>query len=100
MHLTDFEPYTNPAIENGVNTSRASSAAIYADQQVYARTILNQQALATFDRVAVFGAQRWAFSYRLENESSIGTFFNISPSFYFLELTNLSSQQLSHQVGS
>lgn len=100
MQLTDFEPYTGVAIEKGINASRASSAAIYADQQVYVRTILNQQVTATFDRVAVFGAQRWAFSYRLENESSIGAFYNISPAFFFLELTNLSSQQLSHQVGS
>ncbi|MBW2975427.1 hypothetical protein KY366_06930, partial [Candidatus Woesearchaeota archaeon] len=88
------------AIEEGITIS-IPSATIYSDQQVYVRTVSNNQSLAVFDKVALYGTQRWAFNYvSLPNESSIGTFYNLSPVFYFLEMINLTKTEISRQVSS
>ncbi|MEA2037839.1 MAG: hypothetical protein U9O94_10115 [Nanoarchaeota archaeon] len=99
MKITQIQPNASQAMEKGIVIS-IPSATIYSDQQVYVRTISNQQELATFDKVALYGTQRWAFNYIDDsvNESSIGTFYNLTPVFYFLELINLSTQAIIEQV--
>ena len=69
-------------------------ATIYSNQHVYLRDIYNNQTQATFDKVAIYGNQRWAFNYLSEGETSIGSFFNLSPVFYFLEMSNLPTNKI------
>ena len=102
MTITNIGTNSSIAIERGITTSSASSAAIYTNQQVYVRDLSNNQALGTFDKVAVYGGQRWAFNYidLSVNESSVGTFYNLTPIFYFLEMVNLTSQNIINQVAT
>ncbi len=101
MQLTYIQYNASLAIEKGI-VSSIPSATIYSNQQVYVRTVTNSQALATFDKVAAYGSQRWAFSYidQSQNETSIGTFYNLTPVFYFLEMINLTVPNIIYQVGT
>jgi hypothetical protein len=94
--------YANDAIEFGITKSIIwPGAIIYTSQPVYIRTKNNSQAYGVFDKVAVYGSQRWAFNYRLGNEDTVnsnGQFYNISPAFYFWEGANLSFYQASSSV--
>src|SRR3989338_8413637 len=98
ISILKVEVQGKDAILEGI-TGAIPSAVIYSDQQVYVRTIDNNQALATFDKVAIYGSQRWAFNYLTAGESSIGTFYNLTPAFYFLEMTNLASNIITDHVG-
>ncbi|MEK6808257.1 MAG: hypothetical protein AABY14_01065, partial [Nanoarchaeota archaeon] len=88
----------NTGVETGIRGSLPDSK-IYSNQLVYVRTKSNQHALARFDKVAVFGSQRWAFNYILPNDVSIGTFYNITPKFYFLEMQNRTYWNITASVG-
>ncbi len=97
MRITGIQCNASYAIEKGIAIS-IPSAEIYTSQKVYVRTTNDNQALATFDKVAIYGSQRWAFNYISENESSIQPFYNLTPVFYFLELFNISSLNLINTV--
>ena len=97
MQITQIQYNASQAMEKGIVIS-IPSATIYSDQRIYIKTASNNGALATFDKVALYGVQRWAFNYIAPNESSIGTFYNLSPIFYFLELDNLSTFNIISQV--
>ncbi|MBI2139047.1 hypothetical protein HYU13_05640 [Candidatus Woesearchaeota archaeon] len=98
MEMINSASQANTAIERGINASNAS-AAIFNDQQVFIRSLNNSQAMATFDRVAIYKSQKWAFNYISTNETAIGQFYNLSPAFYFWEGMNLSDIQITDQVG-
>jgi hypothetical protein len=100
--LSSSQSHANDAIELGITKSKIwPGALIYTYQPVYIRTKNNNQSFGTFDKVAMYGNQRWAFNYRITNENSVnsnGQFYNISPIFYFWEASNLSFLEVSSQV--
>jgi hypothetical protein len=85
--LLDLTPtLSDDGILDGIVKSRIwPGAIVYDDQQVYVRTAENNQALAIFDNVAVYGNQRWGFNYVNGSEPSIGVFYNLTPVFYTME---------------
>lgn len=74
-------------------------AEIYSDQQVFLRDKDNNQLLATVDRVAVYGNQRWLFNWLEANESFVGL-FNISPAIYVLEMQNYTPYETQTSVAA
>jgi hypothetical protein len=95
------QAHANDAIELGITSSAVwPGALIYTSQPVYIRLKNNTQSFATFDKVAIFGNQRWAFNYRINGEQSIGTFYNITPVFYYWEGGNLSFKQVVSRVST
>jgi hypothetical protein len=102
--VSSSQSIANEAIELGITKSSIwPGALIYTFQPVYIRTKNNSQAYAVFDKVALYGNQRWAFNYRINGEASVnsnGQFYNISPVFYFWEGVNLSYYAVSSQVTS
>jgi hypothetical protein len=88
------------AMQRGINGSVIwPGATIYDNQPVYVRTKNDSQAFGIFDKVAVYGNQRWAFYYKSLNESALMPFFNISPVFYFLYMENITTRQITDSVG-
>ncbi|MFA5887355.1 MAG: hypothetical protein WC852_01430 [Candidatus Nanoarchaeia archaeon] len=77
--------------------SQLPSASIYTDQQVYVRYLNGSQILGTFDKLAVYGNQRWAFNYISSGESFTGI-TNLTPSLYVWENTLLGTAQVQQQV--
>ncbi|HLC97107.1 MAG TPA: LamG domain-containing protein [Candidatus Nanoarchaeia archaeon] len=84
------------AIETGINNALISPA-VYTDKQIYLRNKLNNQDIGTFDKVAVKGSQRWAINYITTGESYTNM-FNITPVVYVLEMTNLTSSEITTEV--
>ncbi|MBI4738194.1 hypothetical protein HY772_01305 [Candidatus Woesearchaeota archaeon] len=98
MDITGLEANTSNAIDNGIQHSSIwPGATVYNDQQVYLRSLNNNQLLTTVDRVAVFGNQRWILNY--ENTTTIGL-FNISPAVYVIDLVNLSLSDIETHVAN
>jgi hypothetical protein len=99
--ISSSQIHANDAIELGITSSAIwPGALIYTSQPVYIRIKNNTQSFATFDKVAVFGNQRWAFNYRINGEQSIGAFYNITPVFYYWEGGNLSFKQVTSRVST
>ena len=71
------------AIIQGIQQSSIEPSPLtYTDMQIYVRTSNNTQNLGTFDKVAIYGNQRWAFNYVTSGESftnltSLGQTLNI-----------------------
>lgn len=85
------------AIETGITNALGAGAAVYTDQQIYIRYLNGTQSLGTFDKVASYGSQRWAFNYVTDGESftninSLGTTVNI------WENQSLTTTQITNQV--
>jgi len=98
VQIRNNENSTDEAILHGIhNSSVWPGATIYVDQQVYVRDLNNNQAFGTFDYVAVYENQRWGFNFISDNETSIGSFYNLSPIFYFLEMS-LSGTTITSEV--
>lgn len=74
------------------------SPIIYTGQQIYLRRLNGTQLLGTFDKVAVFGNQRWAVNYLIGSDSYVAM-GNLTPVLYTFELTN-SFATLQAQVES
>lgn len=90
------ESAASEAIQSGILASSIwPGATVYTDQQVYLRDLSNNQTLATVDKVAVYGNQRWLFSYT--NASKLGL-FNITPVVYVLDLVNLTESEIQYKV--
>ena len=73
------------------------NATIYSEQQAYTRNATGVQQLGRFDRFAVFGSQRWAFNYITAGES-FTNMSNLSQTFFVLEITDLTTSQITQQV--
>ncbi len=87
------------AIQAGIDTSLiGGSATVYSNQQVYIRDLNNNQTLGTFDRLAAFSSQRWAFNYLTSVESPIIGLFNITTAFYAAEYSQMTYQQVNDSV--
>ena len=98
MSLSGLEETSDTAIINGIISSSVwPGAIIYDSIEVYIGSSDNH-AVGNFDKVTSYRNKRWAFNYVTENETSIGTFYNLTPSFYFLELTNLSGYDITNKV--
>ena len=79
--------------------AKLPSAAIYTDQQIYVRYLNGTQMIGSFDKVAAYGNQRWAFNYITGNETY--TYLpNLEPSLYVWENTSLYSDEIEDQVGN
>lgn len=88
------------AIDLAISSSEIGvTATTYSSQQIAARNAVNSQFTGRFDKFVVNGNKRWAFSYISTGESSISGSFNITPSLYVLQLENLTTQQITDQVG-
>ncbi|HIH10615.1 TPA: hypothetical protein HA241_00315 [Candidatus Woesearchaeota archaeon] len=84
------------ALDLGIQASVLGlGATVYNDQQVYLRSISNQQLLTTVDRVVVYGNQRWLLN--LDNTTALGL-FNISPAVYSGDFVNLTTSQIQHEI--
>lgn len=95
------QDYANDAIDLGITKSSIwPGALVYTFQPVYIRIRNGSQAYGTFDKVAVYGSQRWAFNYKIDNESFITPFYNISPVFYFWQAANLSYWNTTYSVAN
>jgi uncharacterized protein (DUF1499 family) len=98
MNITDLSTNTSTAIDKGIQHSSIwPGATVYNNQQVYLRDLNNNQVLATVDRVAVFGNQRWIFNVGVDEEAQLGL-FNITPAVYVLDLVNVSLGSIQTQV--
>ena len=98
MEITDLEDNATSAIQRGIEDSSIwPEATVYSNQQVYLRDLNNNQLLATVDKVAVYGNQRWIFNYVLSNESKLGL-FNITPAVYVLDMQNITLTDIEDDV--
>lgn len=61
---------SDDAIRVGINNSLPSNPST-ENQKIYVVNELGQRYLATFDRIAVFNNQTWAFNYRSPGEDSV-----------------------------
>jgi hypothetical protein len=85
-------------IDYGItNSVIGSGATIYSNQKVYLRALNGSSKVATVDKVAVYGNQRWLIHYENETESPLGL-FNITPVVYVLEMKNISLSQIRNTV--
>mgnify|MGYP001566325514 CR=1 FL=1 len=100
MEITSLSGTIADAIDAGIQRSRIwPGATIYTNQQVYLRSLSNQQLLATVDKIAVSGNQRWIINNGLDGENALGL-FNITPVVYVLDLVNVSSDEMSGRVSA
>lgn len=70
------------------------TATIHDSQQVYTRNVSGTQQLGRFDKLAVYGSQRWAFNYITIGESFMNM-NNLSTTFFVLEMTDLTTSQIT-----
>lgn len=100
MNITYLGNTSSHAIDTGIQSSEIwPGATIYEDQQVYLRDLGNNQVVATVDRIAAYGNQRWVLNHALENESKLGL-FNITPAVYVLDIANMSSHNVHLAVSN
>lgn len=90
------EEYIRSIMDAAINNALGNPT-IFADQQIYVRRLNGSQQLATFDKVAVSGQQRWAFNYITGTEvfQYLG---NLTPVLYSYETTNISTPQLQAEI--
>jgi len=97
--LTEIEATGEEAIETGIKQSNiGATATIYTNQQVYLRDLDNNQVLATFDKVALYDLQRWAFNYLTSTESPISGLFNLTTAFYAAEYQYMTFKEVNESV--
>lgn len=85
------------ATQTGIK-NKIPSASIYTDQQIYVRYLNGTQMLGTFDKVAVYGNQRWAFNV-ISGSDQFTNMLNLTPSLYVWEgNSSLSTEQIQNQV--
>lgn len=86
------------AIEAGIKASTIWPATVYTNQQVYIRNLNNDQVLGTFDKVASYELQRWAFNYLTSTETPISNLFNLTTAFYATEYQYLTFKEVNESV--
>ncbi|MFC1715684.1 LamG domain-containing protein [Candidatus Poribacteria bacterium] len=87
------------AIESGIQNALTSGYTVYTDQRVYVRLANGSQKLGRFDKVAVYGSQRWAFNY-LTGSEAYTNLFNVTPLLYVWEETSLTNPEITSQVSA
>ena len=88
------------AIGIGVQNALLSGYTNFTYQQVYGRSLSNQQFLGTFDWMAKKTGKVWIFNYITSGESHVANAFNLTPSVYVLQIANLTTSQITLQVES
>ncbi len=100
MDITSLAGTVEDAIDLGIQTSTIwPGATIYTNQKVYMRNLNNNQLVATVDKVAVYGNQRWIINNALDGASLLGL-FNITPAVYTLDVYNVSSTEMTSKVSA
>ena len=99
--LGSEESYSGPGnsnsyIETGIYNA-IPLAQIYTNQQVYARYMNSSQMLGTFDKIAVYRNQRWAFNY-IGNDESFTRMYSMQPVLFIWENQSISGGEISSQV--
>lgn len=97
IQITGLQQGTRAAIGVGVQNALLSGYTNYTSQQIYARKLDGTQKRGTFDWVAKKGSKVWAFNYITKGESHIGM-FNMSPSLYVLEMSNITNSTIINLV--
>lgn len=85
------------AIVTGIVNALGNSVPIYSDQLIYVRNQTNNQTSGKFDKVASNSTKRWAINYVTAGEN-YANIYNLTPSFYTLELSNLPSANITLEV--
>ena len=85
LSSSNLDALGDAAIQAGIDGSVISGAAVYESQQIYLLRADNTQILATWDKVAADGSQRWLFNYLSSAESFISNLFNLTPAVYAAE---------------
>ena len=101
MTTAQVETEGENAIMAGINSSVIWSLGpptIYSDQQIYIRDSGNNQATGTFDRVASYNDQRWAFNYLTSIETAISGLLNLTTAFYATEYQDMTYQAINDSV--
>ncbi|HYD03464.1 MAG TPA: hypothetical protein VEC16_04145 [Alphaproteobacteria bacterium] len=101
MLISSLEtPNSSEAIQQGIENSIIwPGATIYTDQKVYLRSLNNTRVVATVDKVAVYGNQRWLFNYANGTENLTGI-FNMTPVVYVLDMRNISLKDVRTNVAA
>ena len=85
------------AIEAGIMNILGNATTINTDQQVYTRTVADVQQLASFDKFTLNGTKRWSINYITAGEE-YANMTNLSNNVYFLEMTSLSTDEITAEV--
>ena len=101
--MITYEPFANEtegdtAIQQGI-LNTLPNAIINNEQQLYTRHSNNTQQLGRFDKLAFNSTlnKRWAINYITSGES-FTNMANLSKSLFILEMTDLSSNQITQRV--
>lgn len=93
------ESVARTAIELGIAQSKAVSGFIRTDQVVFERNMQNTQTVGRFDKVLIYGNQRWLFNYVTPGTSDVFLNpFNITPVVYVYEMSNVSASNITSRV--
>jgi hypothetical protein len=92
----NLETSARDTIDLGVS-GVLSDYTIYTDQKVYARNAANEQKIGIFDKVVKWANKIWIFNYLTGNDSS-KDFINVTPTLYYLELSNLTTVEINDTV--
>jgi len=84
------------AIEQGVVGSELQTYSIETDHQLTIRLLNGSQYTGIFDKYVSSANKRWGFNYDPSTPPSL--FFNITPTFYVLQLYNTTFDSISQQV--
>lgn len=90
------EPTMRSYMDSAI-TNVLGNPTIYTDQQIYLRRLNGSQYMATYDKVAVSGQQRWAFNF-LTGSDAYQNVGNLTPVLYTYETTNISTTQLQTEI--
>jgi len=93
---SSIESLARTTIETAANNVLVNPG-IYTNQQVYLRRVNGTQQLATFDKVVVYGTQRWAINYLTGSDTYTGI-KNLTPVLYVYESTNMTMSQLQTDI--
>ena len=98
LSSSNLDAIGDAAIQAGIDVSVISGAAVYESQQIYLLRADNTQILATWDKVAAEGSQRWLFNYLSSAESFINGLFNLTPAAYAAEYKGQTFQAVNTSV--
>lgn len=95
--VTGLEAASDTALGVGVQNALLSGYTNHTSQQIYGRNLEGTQVTGTFDWVAKKDDTLWAFNFVSKGETHVGL-FNLTPSLYVLELSNISSSSITTSV--
>lgn len=91
------EDLAREAIEAGIVNALSDDYFTYTDTRIYLRSSANQQSTGVFDKVVKWSNKIWAFNY-LTGTDTPANLFNMTPSFYALDMENLTWNNINSTV--